>query len=189
MRALDPARRVALLGDGTEMPYDLFLGVPKHVAPAVVVDAGLTVDGWIPVDPLTLETGFPDVYAIGDVTSVGTPKAGVFAEGQAAVAADRISAAITAAHPVAEYDGHGTCFIEMGGHRVARVDVTFRTGQAPSGQFDAPVGRPRRRQDGVRTESDRPVVRPGVATARAGAGRLTGRPPWSAAAVNLLLIQ
>ena len=90
---LDAARKVALLRDGTEMPYDLFLGVPLHRAPAVVESAGMTVDGWIPVDPLTLETQFPGVYAIGDVASVGTPKAGVFAEGQAAVVADTIRCA------------------------------------------------------------------------------------------------
>ena len=77
-----------LLADGGELPYDLFLGVPVHRAPAVVESSGLCVDGWIPVDPLTLETAFPGVYAVGDVTSVGTPKAGVFAEGQAAVVAD-----------------------------------------------------------------------------------------------------
>ena len=82
VRGLDPARQVALLSDGSEMPYDLFLGIPVHRAPEVVVESGLTVDGWIPVDPLTLETSFPGVYAVGDVTSVGTPKAGVFAEGR-----------------------------------------------------------------------------------------------------------
>ena len=80
-------RQVAPLADGTELPFDLFLGVPVHRAPEVVVQSGLTVDGWIPVDPLTLRTRFEDVYAVGDVTSVGTPKAGVFAEGQAAVVA------------------------------------------------------------------------------------------------------
>ena len=32
------------------------------------------------------------MYAVGDVTSVGTPKAGVFAEGQAAIVADAIVA-------------------------------------------------------------------------------------------------
>ena len=90
--AARPARRVALLSDGSEMPYDLFLGIPVHRAPAVVEASGMTVDGWIPVDPLTLETSFPGVYAVGDVTSVGTPKAGVFAEGQAVVAADPIGA-------------------------------------------------------------------------------------------------
>ncbi|HNO16657.1 MAG TPA: FAD/NAD(P)-binding oxidoreductase, partial [Actinomycetota bacterium] len=52
VRALDPARKVAVLSDGGELPYDLFLGVPIHRAPTVVVDAGLTEDGWIPVDPL-----------------------------------------------------------------------------------------------------------------------------------------
>ena len=56
VRALDPDRKVAVLGDGAELPYDLFLGVPVHRAPAVVVESGMTVDGWIPVDPLTLET-------------------------------------------------------------------------------------------------------------------------------------
>ena len=83
VRGLDADRKVALLSDGREMPYDLFLGVPVHKVPAVVEASGLAVDGWVPVDPLTLETAFPDVYAVGDVTSVGTPKAGVFAEGQA----------------------------------------------------------------------------------------------------------
>jgi sulfide:quinone oxidoreductase len=87
VRELDPARKVAVLADGGEMPYDLFLGVPVHRAPAVVEESGITVDGWVPVNPLTLETAFPGVYAVGDVASVGTPKAGVFAEGQAAVVA------------------------------------------------------------------------------------------------------
>ena len=64
---LDPTRGVALLRDGGEMPYDLFLAVPVHRAPAVVVEAGLTVDGWIPVDRVTFETSYPGVYAMGDV--------------------------------------------------------------------------------------------------------------------------
>src|SRR5208283_4992314 len=63
VRALDPQRRVAILGDDSEMAYDLFLGVPTHRAPRVVVESGLTVDGWIPVDRATLETRFPGVYA------------------------------------------------------------------------------------------------------------------------------
>jgi sulfide:quinone oxidoreductase len=138
VRGLDPARSVALLDDGDEMPYDLFLAIPVHRAPAVVEEAGLTVDGWIPVDPLSLETAFPGVYAVGDVTSVGTPKAGVFAEGQAAVVADRIIATVRGDAPAAEYDGHGACYLEFGADRVARVDVTFRHGQAPRGDMEGP---------------------------------------------------
>ena len=100
VRELDPARRLAMLSDGSEMPYDLFLGVPVHRAPAVVEESGMTVDGWIPVNPLTLETEFPGVYAVGDVTSVGTPKAGVFAEGQAALVADQNQCAHSGHHGV-----------------------------------------------------------------------------------------
>ncbi len=138
VRALDPERRVAHLSDDTELPYDLFLGVPVHRAPAVVTESGLAVDGWIPVDPLTLETAFPGVYAVGDVTSVGTPKAGVFAEGQAAVVARRIVAGLRGADPVDTYDGRGICYMEVGNDQVAKVDVTFMAGQRPSGALEGP---------------------------------------------------
>ncbi len=138
--ALDPERKLVLLGDGSELPYDLFLGIPVHRAPAVVEEAGMCVDGWIPVNPLTLETNFPDVYAVGDVTSVGTPKAGVFAEGQAAVVADEIIARVRGGD-ADEYDGTGICYVEFGDDKVARVQVTFLSGQPPIGVFDgASVG-------------------------------------------------
>jgi sulfide:quinone oxidoreductase len=136
--ALDPARRMAVLSDGSELPYDLFLGIPKHEVPAVVAESGMTVDGWIPVDSLTLETSFPGVYAVGDVTSVGTPKAGVFAEGQAKVVAAAIAARIRGEVPSLTYDGRGVCYVEFGSDQVAQVDVTFLKGQPPYGSFDQP---------------------------------------------------
>jgi sulfide:quinone oxidoreductase len=121
--------------EGDEYPFDLFLGVPKHCAPPVVLDSGLCVDGWIPVDPGTLETAYPGVYAVGDVTSVGTPKAGVFAERQAAVVAEEIIAR-TSGGKFEPYDGRGICYVEFGHDQVARVDVSFLPGQAPTGDFD-----------------------------------------------------
>ena len=136
--SLDPDRHVAHLSDGTELPYDLFLGVPVHAAPPVVVEAGMTVDGWVPVDALTLETRFPDVYAIGDVTSVGTPKAGVFAEGQAAVVADAIAARIRGEADSMDYDGHGICYMEFGHDQIAMVDVYFQKGVTPHGDLIGP---------------------------------------------------
>lgn len=138
VRELDGERGVAVLADGSELPFDLFLGVPVHRAPAVVTESGLTVDGWIPVNPHTLETRFPGVYAVGDVTSIGTPKAGVFAEGQAAVAAERIAASIRRVESAATYDGRGVCYLEFGGGEVGLVDVTFRSGQPPAGNLQGP---------------------------------------------------
>ncbi len=138
VRSLDPQRRVAILADRQEMPFDLFLGVPVHRVPAVVAESGMCVDGWIPVDPLTLETAYPDVYAVGDVTSVGTPKAGVFSERQASVVADHLIARHRRTVVTSTYDGKGICYIEFGHQRVGRVKVTFRGGERPNGQFDEP---------------------------------------------------
>jgi sulfide:quinone oxidoreductase len=107
------------------MPFDLFLAVPVHRAPAVVLESGMAPDGWIPVNPLTLETSYEGVYAVGDVAAVGTPRAGVFAEGQAAVAAQHIAATIRGDISDAEYGGRGVCYLEMGDGEIALVDVTF----------------------------------------------------------------
>ena len=138
VRELDADRHVAILADGTQLPYELFLGVPVHRAPQVVQDSGLCVDGWVPVDPSTLQTSYPGVFAIGDVTSVGTPKAGVFAEGQAAIAADHIAALVRDENTPARYDGRGICYLEFGHDQVARVDVTFLAGRPPSGDIEGP---------------------------------------------------
>jgi sulfide:quinone oxidoreductase len=136
--ALDPARRVAVLDDETELPCDLFLGVPRHRVPDVVARSGLAEDGWIPVDRKTLLTRFPGVYAIGDVTSVGTPKAGVFSEGAAQVVAAALIAELQGGETPAAYAGRGSCYVEFGAGRVARVDVDFLSGPAPTGSFEEP---------------------------------------------------
>jgi len=135
VRTLDPDRHVAILDDGTEMKYELFLGVPKHRAPDVVAASGMTEKGWIPVSPKTLETRFPNVYAVGDVTSVGGPKAGVFAEGAARVAAASIIAVLQGSERPAPYAGAGACYIEFGGNRIGRVDVDFFSGPKPTGSY------------------------------------------------------
>jgi len=136
--ALDPARKVAVLDDGSEMPYVLFLGVPVHRVPQVVRESGLVDDAWITVDKKTLETRFPDVYAVGDVNGVGTPKAGVFAEGAARVVAAAIIAKLRGGEAPAAYTGAGSCYIEFGDERVGRVDVNFLGGPKPTGTFQAP---------------------------------------------------
>jgi sulfide:quinone oxidoreductase len=134
VRSLDASRRVAVLDDGSEMPYDLFLGIPKHRVPQVVADSGLTEDGWIPVDTKTLKTKFENVYAVGDVNSVGTPKAGVFAEGAARTVAAQIIAQARSTDQPAGYRGVGSCYIEFGAQRVGKVEVEFLAGP-PTGTY------------------------------------------------------
>lgn len=138
VRALDPARRVAILDDKGEMPYDLFLGVPKHRVPDVVAASGMTEDGWVPVDQKNLKTRFPGVYAVGDVTSVGTAKAGAFSESAARVVAESIIADIQGGKQPLSYKGAGSCYVEFGANRVGRVDVDFFSGPSPTGSFFEP---------------------------------------------------
>jgi sulfide:quinone oxidoreductase len=136
--SVDPARKVAVLDDGGELPFDLFLGVPKHRAPDVVIASGMTEDGYVPVDSRTLATRYPGVYAVGDVATVGVPKAGVFAEGAARVVARQLIAKARGGAQPEGYDGRGSCYIEFGAGRIGRVDVDFLSGPKPTGAFQAP---------------------------------------------------
>ena len=86
----------------------------------------------------TLETRFPGVYAVGDVNSVGTPKAGAFAEGAAQVAAAGIIAHLRGGEAPGPYAGAGSCYVEFGHDQVGRVDVNFLSGPRPTGTFQDP---------------------------------------------------
>jgi len=140
VKSLDPGRKVAVLSDGIELSYQLFLGIPVHRVPEVVVDAGLAAHAhdWVPVNKHTLETRFPGVYAVGDVNGVGTPKAGVFAEGAARVVAEAIIARVRGGSPPEAYKGQGSCYVEFGHDQVGRVDVDFLSGPKPTGTFQPP---------------------------------------------------
>jgi sulfide:quinone oxidoreductase len=133
---IDPATHTAQLASGETLPYDLFVGIPIHQAPAVLADTGLTVNNWVPVDQSNLRTRFPGVYALGDVcTGPRTvPKAGIFAEAAARVVADDIAATITGTEPPAPFEGAGVCYAEFGGGLVSKVEVSFLRGDTPAAQ-------------------------------------------------------
>jgi sulfide:quinone oxidoreductase len=132
--SIDPGDRVARLATGETLPYDLFVGIPVHRAPDPLPASGLAVDGWVPVDQTNLRTGFPNVYALGDVCTGprAVPKAGIFAESAALVVADDIVAEITGGDPPAPYEAAGVCYSEFGEGLVSKVDVNFLRGEAPA---------------------------------------------------------
>lgn len=108
--------------EGQTAAFDLLIYVPPHRVPAVVKDAGLCGEsGWVTVDRQTLTTKFANVWAIGDVTSIPLkmgrplPKAGVFAGRQAEVVAKNIASAWSGQAATESFDGHGMCFLEVGG--------------------------------------------------------------------------
>ncbi len=139
--SIDPAAREATLADGKTMAYDLFVGIPIHRAPDPLSASGLAVNGWVPVDQTNLRTAFPNVYAIGDVSTGPrtVPKAGIFAESAALVVADDIAAEITGGEPPAPYEGSGVCYAEFGDGLVGKVEVSFLRGDAPEAQRHEPA--------------------------------------------------
>jgi sulfide:quinone oxidoreductase len=126
--------RAVTFEEGVPLTFDLLICVPPHRAPRPVVEAGLTDEsGWIPVDPSTLQTKEPDIYAVGDITLVPTPhgyvpflpKAGVFAHGQAKVVAHNISGEIKGRARPKSWDGQGACFLEVSQDKSAYLKGNF----------------------------------------------------------------
>jgi len=139
---VEPSRRAVRFEDGSEALYDLLIAVPPHRVPRVIVESQLAKpDGWISVDPATLAVkstiAAPNVYAVGDVTSVtlpgrwshdvplALPKAGVMAAAEGEVVAANIAALVRGEPPRAAYDGAGACYIEIGGRRAMRGEGRF----------------------------------------------------------------
>jgi len=137
--AVDPAQRRIRFANGATADFDLLAYIPPHRAPQVVRDAGLCADsGWVPVDRGSLETKFPRVYAIGDVTGImltsinkPLPKAGVFAHNAAEVVAHNIARAVTGKGDRQHFAGDGACFIETGDGRAAFGSGNFYADPAP----------------------------------------------------------
>lgn len=137
VKALEPGRKTAVLDDGTELPYALYLGVPKHQVPQPVLASGMAENGWVPINVRTLETRFSGVYAIGDGAATGLPKAGSFAESAARAVASAILAKLKGGEAIPN-SGTGSCLVEFGDGRLAWADLDFLTGPKPTSIYHAP---------------------------------------------------
>jgi sulfide:quinone oxidoreductase len=129
-------------------PYDLLFAVPPHRPPAVVRESGIAGEsGWVPVEPNSLETRFPGVYAIGDVVQIlmadgkPLPKAGVFAEAMGEVVAERIAAVFAGRESDAAFAGEGGCYLEVGEEQAMMVKGSFLDPQGPQVQLLEASGR------------------------------------------------
>lgn len=130
IKGLRSARQLEF-GD-SQGEFDHLAYVPRHKVPGLLVDAGLAPDaGWVAVDRNTMQTKFPGVYAVGDCVGIplangkALPKAGVFAHGQAEVAAGNIADEIEGNVASHQFTGHGQCFVEMGGIIASRGAGNF----------------------------------------------------------------
>jgi hypothetical protein len=118
----------------------------------------MTDDGYVPVDSATLRTGFPGVYAVGDVTTAGVPEAGVFAEGAARVVAPSLIGELHDGERPGPYAGRGSCHIEFGHGRVGVWTSTSRRAHADR-DLQRAVRRPGRREGALRLQPPGALVR------------------------------
>jgi sulfide:quinone oxidoreductase len=137
--------RQARFTDGSTMDADLVITIPTHRPSPLVRAAGLVgASGWVDVQPDTLETGTPGVYAIGDVNNVpmatgrGIPKAGVFASAEGETVGRNIAAAINGTEPAA-FAGMGQCFILYGGDQAGEIRGEFLARERPNVSLQPPT--------------------------------------------------
>ncbi|MBI3364569.1 MAG: NAD(P)/FAD-dependent oxidoreductase [Ignavibacteriae bacterium] len=143
--SVDASNKQLMFEDGSSARFDLLIAIPPHRVPEVVRAAHLVDEsGWIPVDEHTLRTHYPDVYALGDVTTIALPngfalpKAGVFAAGQAEVVALNIARELHNGGASKEFKGHGFCFLETGNGRAGYINGNFYTKPSPTVTFHEP---------------------------------------------------
>ena len=135
---------LVVYADG-QLEADLVIGVPPHRAPAVVAESALAGGGgWVSVDPGTLATAYPGVFAVGDVTQIKLanglplPKAGIIAELEGTHVAAAIAAHVRGEGEPAPFDGRGHCFLEMDRSSATLIEGEFYAAPEPSVQIREP---------------------------------------------------
>jgi len=103
-------------GEQVVVPYDLLHVAPPQGAPDFVRQSPLASEaGWVEVDKHTLQhVRFPNVFSLGDASSLPTSKTGAAIRGQAPVLVQNLIAAIQGKPLPARYDGYTACPLVTG---------------------------------------------------------------------------
>jgi sulfide:quinone oxidoreductase len=109
------------------LPYDFIhvtppLGPPEFVRTGALANA----DGWVEVDKFTLQhVRYPDVFALGDASSLPTSKTGAAIRKQAPVVVENLLA-LRASQPLTEtYDGYTSCPVVTGRGKLIMAEFNY----------------------------------------------------------------
>ncbi|MCC6831165.1 MAG: NAD(P)/FAD-dependent oxidoreductase [Thermoleophilia bacterium] len=130
--------------DGREVEFDLAAVIPVHNGADFVGRwPGLGDElGFVATHPATLQTtARPNVFAIGDATSLPVSKAGSVTHFEGEVLTENVVRFLEGRELDAGYDGHANCFIETGFKKALLIDFNYETEPLP-GHFPGPVGMP-----------------------------------------------
>jgi sulfide:quinone oxidoreductase len=139
--AIDAPQRCVRVGPRS-IECDFFVGVPRHVAPAVVRACRLGAAGFIEASTVNLETAVPGVYAVGDVATLpvgdkAVPKAGAFAEDAARTVVSDILLKEGLRDSLQKFEAIGACYFELGAD-VGVVNANYLGGETPRMTLDGP---------------------------------------------------
>jgi sulfide:quinone oxidoreductase len=120
------------------LPYKLLHVVPPQSAPDVVKTSALAnKDGWVEVDKYTLQhPRFPEVFALGDNSSLPTSRTGAAIRKQAPVLTENLLAARAGAPLVARYDGYASCPLVTGYGKLILAEFDYDGNPMESFPFD-----------------------------------------------------
>jgi sulfide:quinone oxidoreductase len=143
LAALRPEAKQAVFKDlkaGTEvvLDYDMIHVTPPMSAPDFVRESGLgNADGWVDVDKHTLRhVRFPNVFALGDNSSLPTSKTGAAIRKQAPVVVDNLLALRAGGAPAAAYDGYTSCPVVTGRGKLIMAEFDYDKKPVESFPFD-----------------------------------------------------
>jgi sulfide:quinone oxidoreductase len=141
--AIRPASREAVfanLDDGTEriLTYAMLHVVPPQSAPDVIKQSALAdAAGWVDVDKYTLQhTRFPDVWSLGDCSSLPTSRTGAAIRKQAPVLVENLLAYRAGTSLRARYDGYASCPLVTGYGKLILAEFDYDGRPAESFPFD-----------------------------------------------------
>ncbi len=118
--------------EGKAVPFDIAVIIPPHRVSSVLEEVGLAPDGWIPVDPASLQVrGEENIFALGDVTDLSIPKTGAVAHVQAQFVVQGLLARLRHNEKIYQYDGRGVCLIETGAGRATTMRFDYHHTSRP----------------------------------------------------------
>jgi sulfide:quinone oxidoreductase len=134
---VDGAAGVLRSYDAREEPFDLLVTVPLH-AGADYIDRsrGLGDEtGFVRTNPHTLQAAVaPNVFAIGDATSLPTSKAGSVTHFEADTLTENVLRHLRGDELTGSFDGHANCFVETGFGKALLIDFNYEVEPLP-GRF------------------------------------------------------
>lgn len=143
LTAVDADARVATFSDtetGEETPieYSMLHVTPPQSSPDVVKRSPLADEaGWVKVDKHTLQhPDHPNVFSLGDASSLPTSKTGAAIRKQAPVLVQNMLAQRAGAPLEGSYDGYASCPLTTGYGKLVLAEFDYDLEPAPSFPFD-----------------------------------------------------